>query len=141
VASLYRTAPSQKGLGVESDQHQWAHSASCVVVMAWISANRWYILSTPSVVSRREVLGGLAMAASVCPPSQMAEGATSLTRAWVEIKPTIRTLSASTAGSSHGDTCRWAVVATSLLMSLLHRCAASYSALDCRARACARCPS
>jgi hypothetical protein len=60
TAGLCRSVPAQTGLGVESDQHQWAHSASCAVGMAWISASWWYILSTPSAVSGGEVLGGLA---------------------------------------------------------------------------------
>jgi hypothetical protein len=52
--------PTQTKLGVESDRRQWAHSTSWMVVMAWISAIWWYILSTPLVVSRGEALRGLA---------------------------------------------------------------------------------
>jgi hypothetical protein len=33
---------------------------NCVVAMVWISARRWYSLSTPSAVGGGEVLGGLA---------------------------------------------------------------------------------
>jgi hypothetical protein len=65
MAGLYRMAPTRTGLGVESDRRQQAHFASCVVTMAWIFISWWYILSTPSAVSGGEVLGGLAMAASV----------------------------------------------------------------------------
>jgi hypothetical protein len=69
VAGLYRTAPTQTGLGVESDRHQWAYSTSCMAAMAWISASWWYILSTLLAVSGGEVLGGLVAAALVWPPS------------------------------------------------------------------------
>jgi hypothetical protein len=65
ATGLYRPAPAQAGLGVESEQRLRLDSTSCAVVMAWISTNWWYILSTPSVVSGGEVLGGLATAASV----------------------------------------------------------------------------
>jgi hypothetical protein len=55
-------------LGVELDQHQRAHSASCAAVMAWISASWWYILSNPETLSGGDVLRGLAAVASVWPP-------------------------------------------------------------------------
>jgi hypothetical protein len=104
---LCQSVLAQTGLGVGSDRHQRAHSSSCAVTMAWISANWRYILSSLSVVSRGEVLRGLAVAASVWPPSQLAEGATSLARGWVELKSTIRILSTSSVGPCCGDMCGW----------------------------------
>jgi hypothetical protein len=77
---LCRPVPARTGLGVESDRRQWAHSASCMVAMMWMSASWWYILSTPSVVNGGEALKGLVTAASVWPTSRSAGGATSLTR-------------------------------------------------------------
>jgi hypothetical protein len=74
------------------------------------------------------VLGGLTVEALVWPPSRLVEGATSLPRAWVEAKFTIRILSASSEGSCHVDTCDWAAVATCLPASLLH-CSLSGSSL------------
>jgi hypothetical protein len=99
--------------------------------MLWISASWWYILYIQLAVSRGEVLGGLATAASVYPPSRLVEGATSLARAWVEAKSTIRILSASSAGSCRGDMRGWATVAACLPTTLLHHCLDTCSVLGC----------
>jgi hypothetical protein len=37
--ALRRLIAARTGLVVETDRHQWAHSASCMVAMAWISAS------------------------------------------------------------------------------------------------------
>jgi hypothetical protein len=123
AVGLCRLALAQTGVGVELDRCQWAHSASCTTVMVWISANWQYILSTPSMVNGGEVLRGLAAAASVWPPSRLVEGATSLARAWVEAKSTIRILSALSVGLCRGVVCGLATVVTCLPVSLLHHCA------------------
>jgi hypothetical protein len=93
---------AQTRLEVGSDRHQWAHSASCAMVMVWISASWQYTLSTSSAVGAGEAFKGSAAVASVKPPSRLAEEATPFPRAWVEAKSTIRILSSSSAGSCHG---------------------------------------
>jgi hypothetical protein len=57
---LYQLVLAQTRLAVGSARCQQAHSANCVVAMVWISARRWYSLSTPSAVGGGEVLGSLA---------------------------------------------------------------------------------
>jgi hypothetical protein len=136
TADLYRSASTRTRLVAGSDRCQRAHSTSCVVVMAWIYASWWYILSTLSAVSRGEALKGLAVAASVWHPSWLAGGSTSLARALVEANSTIKILSTLSAGSCHGGVCDGTVVAACLPVSLLRRGDASGSTLVCRARAC-----
>jgi hypothetical protein len=67
--SFCRPVSARTKLEVESDQRLWAHSASCMVVMVWISTSWQYILSTPSMMNGGEVLRGMATAASFWPPS------------------------------------------------------------------------
>jgi hypothetical protein len=83
MAGPYRLVPVRTRLEVRSDRCQRAHSTSCVVAMPWISASWRYILSTPSAMGEGKALGVLVTAASVWPPSRLAEGATPLARAWV----------------------------------------------------------
>jgi hypothetical protein len=115
IIGLCRPVPAQTSLEVGSDRRQWAHSASCTTVMASITSSWRYILSTPSMVGEGKASGVLVAAASVWPPSRLAEGAAPLARAWVVVKSTIRILSAA------------AVVC--LPASLFRRYIISYSAL------------
>jgi hypothetical protein len=92
MIGLCQPVLTQTGLEVDFERCQWAHSASCAAVMAWISTNSWYIISTPSVVGGGKALSVLVTAALVWPSSRLAKGGASLARACVAAKSTTRIL-------------------------------------------------
>jgi hypothetical protein len=136
---LCRPVPVQTWLEVGSDRCQWAYSASCTVAMVCIFASWWYILSTPSVVDEGKALEVLVAAASVWPPSWLAEGAAPLAQAWVPMKSTIRILSTLGEGSCHDGLSGRATAILCLPVRLFYRYVVSCLVLGCQARACIHC--
>jgi hypothetical protein len=77
-AGLCRLVPARTRLEVRSDRRQWADSASCAAIIAWISTSWRYIMSSTSVVDEGKALRVLVVVALVWPSSCLAEGAAPL---------------------------------------------------------------